>query len=171
MPHGLQWYVARLKPGKESTALYGLEAQGFEPYYPQMQVTVARGGRVMDRNEAVFPCYAFLHSEPDPNRWRAANNTRGVGKLLGSGPDGIPSPLAEQEIISLREREQSGLLRHPSRRRIRQGDAVAFKCGSLVDQIGECLWTRRERVAVLLSFLGSSRTVLAPRDWLRVVAA
>ena len=59
MPHanGLLWYVARLKPGKKHSP-QRLEAQGFDPYYPQMQATVARNGRVMDRSEPVFPCYA-----------------------------------------------------------------------------------------------------------------
>jgi hypothetical protein len=52
-----------------------------------------------------------------------------------------------------------------------EGLAVAFKFGALADQVGVCQWTRRERVSVLLNFLGSSRTVLAPRDWLRVVTA
>jgi transcription antitermination factor NusG len=165
----MPWYVARVKLGRADAAMRGLDDQGFDPYYPIMTVTVARaGGRMVDRREPVFPSYLFVCSEPEPCQWRAMNGTRGVVRLLGHGPDGEPSALREGEVERLMERERKGQLCHPTRRQIRAGDRVEFKNGALVGLGGVCQWTRRERVAVLLSMFGGSRLVETPRDWLRV---
>jgi len=164
----MPWYVARVKLGKANAAVRGLCDQGFDPYYPLMTVTTARAGRMVDRREPVFPSYLFVRSEPEPGLWRAMNGTRGVVRLLGSGPDGEPCPLRPGEVERLMERDRRGQLRHPTRRRIRAGDRVEFKNGALTGLVGVCQWTRRERVAVLLSILGGSTLVQTPRDWLRV---
>ena len=164
----LLWYVARVKQGKAAVAMRGLDDQGFDPYYPLMTVAVARAGRTIDRSEPVFPSYLFVRSEPEPQRWRAMNGTRGVVRLLGHGPDGEPSPLRAGEVERLMDRERRGQLRHPTRRQVRAGDRVEFKNGALTGLGGVCQWTRRERVAVLLSLFGGSRLVETPRDWLRV---
>jgi transcription antitermination factor NusG len=146
----------------------GLGDQGFESYYPQMQTTIARQGRMVDRSEAVFPCYLFLRTMPDPHCWRAVNNTRGVIRLLGNME---PCALPDSEVDALKQREKAGLLRHPYRRQIKQGDAVVFRCGTFVGLQGICQWTKRERIAVLLQFLGGSNVAIAPRDWLKLAVA
>src|SRR5262245_8837017 len=92
------WYVAQLKAAR--IAINGLSEQGFENYYPQMQVTRARQGRVFDASEPVFPNYLFLRSEPDPHRWRAINNTRGVVRLLGNcAPCAIPDREIDRKSV------------------------------------------------------------------------
>ncbi len=40
--------------------------------------------------EPLFWNYLFVDGHPDPNAWRAINSTRGIVRLLDSGPDGIP---------------------------------------------------------------------------------
>lgn len=162
----LLWYVARLK--RPAIALKGLIDQGFEVYYPQIIVRAVKASRITERREAVFYGYAFVLCEPEPEAWRCINYTRGVIKMLGSGQDGTPIPLPNGEIDRLKECENSGLLRH-SWQRIKQGDSVAFRYGPLAEQIGICSWVKRERVGVLLSFLGSVREVAVARDWLRAV--
>src|SRR5262249_2064605 len=136
------WYVAQLKNGRERVAIEGLGDQGFEPYYPQMQVVKARNGRSIDTTEPVFPLYLFLQSKPFAEYRRAINNTRGVIRLLGNDQ---PCALPEVEIEALKLRERSGLLRHPHRRAIRAGDVVVFKNGCFAGLQGVCQWTRRER--------------------------
>jgi transcriptional antiterminator RfaH len=166
--HDQRWYVAQLKAGRERVAIRGLSEQGFASYYPQMQVTRAHRGRVIDAEEPVFPSYLFLQSQADGHCFRAINNTRGVIRLLGNSE---PCSIADHEVEQLQWREQAGLLRHPHRRQIRQGDAVEFKLGSFVGLHGICAWTRRERIGVLLNFLGGSTVVTSPRDWLKLAAA
>ena len=99
------WYVARLKGGKERIAITSLKDQGFESYYPLMSVTrILHGGRVIDATEPVFPRYLFLQSQPHAACWRAINTTRGVVKLLGNA---CPCTVPEREIESLMQREIS----------------------------------------------------------------
>lgn len=164
----LQWYVAKLKAGRERVAIHGLGEQGFVSYYPMMATTRSLHGRVFDATEAVFPSYLFLRSEDDPHHWRAVNNTRGVVRLLGNEQ---PCALPDREIESLQLREKAGLLRHPRRRQIRQGDVVVFKVGSFVGLEGVCQWTRRERIGVLLNILGGDTVITSPRDWLKIANA
>lgn len=163
-----RWYVAQLKAARERVAIRGLSEQGFGSYYPQMQVTRARNGRWIEAPEAVFPLYLFLQSEPDPHRWRAVNNTRGVIRLLGNDQ---PCRVADVEVEQLQQRERAGLLRHPQRRQIRSGDVVEFKLGTFVGLKGICQWTRRERIGVLLQILGGDTVVKSPRDWLKLAVA
>lgn len=164
-----KWYAAQLKAGRERIALRGLADNGFSTYYPMMEVSrAARNGRWVDVPEPIFPLYAFLQSAPEIERWRAAKNTRGVVRLLGNGQ---PCALPDREIDRLKEHERAGLFRHPHRCRIRQGDRVEFRVGSLVGLAGICQWTRRERVGVLLSILGGSNVVIAPRDVLKLAVA
>lgn len=163
-----RWYVAQLKAGRERVAIHGLKEQGFESYYPEMETTRIRNGRVVDGTEPLFPRYLFLRSDEDAGRWRAVNSTRGVARLLGND---APSPIADREIEQLQFRERSGLLRHPYRRAVRSGDLVEFRLGTLVGLQGVCQWTKRERVAVLLNLLGKDTVTVVPRDRLKLAAA
>jgi transcriptional antiterminator RfaH len=163
-----RWYVAQLKSGRERVAIDGLFEQGFESYYPRMQVTATRQGRVIEQSEPVFPLYLFLRSQPEPERWRSIRNTRGVLRLLGNS---APCAMRDTEVEQLMQREKAGLLRHPRRRQIRQGDLVEFRCGTFVGLQGICQWTRRERIGVLLQILGGTNVVLTPRDWLKLAVA
>ena len=162
------WYVAQLKSGREQLAIQCLREQGFNSYYPQMQVSRLRNGRWINAHEPVFPLYLFLRSQPDAANWRAVRTTRGVIRLLGNDQ---PCALPDREVELLQQREQAGLLRHPHRRQIKAGDIVEFRCGSFVGLQGICQWTRRERIGVLLSILGGSNVVLTPRDWLKLAIA
>lgn len=163
-----RWYVAQLKNGRERIAIHGLNEQGFESYYPQMQVMRSRNGRWIEAPEAVFPLYLFLRSEPDPHRWRSINNTRGVIRLLGNDQ---PCRVPDCDIEKLQQRDKAGLLRHSRRRAIKTGDVVEFRCGSFVGLHGVCQWTKRERIGVLLRILGGDTVTITPRDWLKLAVA
>jgi transcription antitermination factor NusG len=135
-----------------------------------MSVQRTRGGRFADVREAVFPNYLFVETEDSPCQWRAVNGTRGVLRLLGSRPDGVPIPLRRKEIEELRRREEAGELRFRERQRIRRGDVVQFKHGALAGLVGFCQRTKRDRISVLLAFIGGATTLVqAPRSWLRPV--
>jgi transcriptional antiterminator RfaH len=165
---GQRWFVAQLKSGRERVAIHGLGQQGFTCFYPMMQSTRDRRGRWVEAPEPVFPLYLFLRSAPDPASWRAINNTRGVCRLLGNS---MPCAVPDREIEGLQERERKGLLRHPRRRAIKAGDLVEFKHGAMTGLQGVVKMTRRERIEVLLAFLGTDRVTVAPRDWLKLAVA
>jgi transcriptional antiterminator RfaH len=162
------WYVAQLKAGREKVAIRGLNEQGFASYYPIMKSWRDRQGRWIQAPEPIFPRYLFLQSEPDPERWRSINHTRGVVRLLGNER---PCPLPHGEVERLQDAERSGKLHHNRHRSIRTGDKVVFRVGAFVGLQGICQWTRRERIGVLLKVLGGDSLVQSPRDWLKLAAA
>lgn len=163
-----RWFCAQAKAGRVDVAIRGLDEQGFSVFYPMMLTQRSLHGRWIDTREAVFPNYLFVHSEPEPERWRAINCTRGISKLLGNDH---PSALQDREIEALQFKERTGQLRHPRRRAIRTGDVVEFKVGSFVGLQGVVQWTRRERIGILLSILGGDTVATAPRDWLKLASA
>jgi len=126
-------------------------------------------GKLVERTEPLFWNYLFVLAAQHWDDWRAINGTRGVAKLISNGIEGVPAEVPEREIITLKRREASGELRQQRPRRIRSGDSVQFRFGALIGQIGIVHRTRRERIEVLLAFLGSVNSVTAPRDWLRLV--
>jgi len=163
-----RWYVAQLKAGRERVAIKGLGEQDFRTYYPQMMVTRARNGRIIDDTEPVFPTYLFVQSQHDAHRWRSIKYTRGVIRLLGNNQ---PCPMPDREVEALQDRERDGLLCHPRRRPIRPGDLVEFKCGPFTGLQGVCQWTRRERIGVLLQILGGDNVLTSSRDLLKLAVA
>ena len=162
-----RWFVAQLKAGRAHVAINALSQQHFEVYYPMLQSSRARNGRWIEAPEPVFWGYLFVRASLDAACWRAINGTRGVRRLLGNE---APTAIADREIEQLQWRESHGLLRHERRRQIKQGDIVEFKCGPMAGLEGVVKMTRRERIEVLLTFLGGDRVAVAPRDWLKLAA-
>jgi transcription antitermination factor NusG len=91
-----------------------------------------------------------------------------VLKLImdGEHPGRVPDRVVEE----LRSRERNGLVELPTRPAFLRGDRVRITRGALQGQIAIFKDMRpRERVAVLLAFLGGERRLeLARRDVLRV---
>ena len=75
--------------------------------------------------------------------------------------DGItPAAVPDTVVTSLKAREVNGLIELPPPPRFRRGDRVRVLHGPLAGQVGLFAGMKpRERVAVLLTLLGSSRRV------------
>jgi len=158
----LHWYAAKTKSGQDSVALANLKKQLFEVYYPRVII-----GK--DKTEALFPGYVLIRFHLETESWRSINYTRGIARLLSFSPDGKPSPLPDLEIGVIQGREARGELRisHPDTPR--QGDKVRMKVGPYVDQIGEVIRTRGERVEFLIQLLGHNARCIAPTHTLQMV--
>jgi transcriptional antiterminator RfaH len=164
-----RWFCARSKPGQEQIALDCLGRQNFVTYFPQMTVERAKRGRIVRDAESLFPGYVLVLFAMAVEHWRAINNTRGVMRLLGSGPEGPPSPLPHGEIERLMQREKRGELFISEVVRLRRGDKVRIKLGWAVDQIGTVVSTKRERVNLLVSLLNRECRLIAPLHALELV--
>jgi len=164
-----RWYAARAKPGQERIAIDNLKRQDFEAYYPRMTIERAKHGRVVRESEALFPGYLLIRFALATASWRAINSTRGVIRLLSFAQEGTPSPLPAGEIESLQEREKAGQLYVSEVVRLRRGDEVRIKIGWATDQIGTVVWTKAERVRLLLRLLGQEVSVIAPQHALEFV--
>jgi transcriptional antiterminator RfaH len=165
----IRWYAAKTKSGQDHLALDNLRRQNFETYYPNITIARYHNGKIRRDSEGLFPGYVLVRFTLEASSWRVINSTRGVYRLLSFNEDGRPSAMPEGEVETLRRKEQSGQLYISEVVRLRRGDRIRLKVGPSVDQIGEVLRTRGERVEFLLRLLGRRVRCIAPQHTLELV--
>jgi transcriptional antiterminator RfaH len=108
----------------------------------------------------LFPGYCFVWIEL---QWHTAHWCPGVLKLVLDGER--PARVPEKIITDLKSRERNGLVDLPAPPPgLRPGDRVLVKHGPFQDQFGLYAGQApRQRVAVLLIWLGAQRSVELPR--------
>lgn len=176
IPMTARWYAAKTKPRQENVALLNLARQQFEAYLPYVTVERLRGRlrlgkRITIEREPLFPGYVLVRFAFSPTNWRAVNATRGVGSLLVFGDSAAPIPLPTNEVESIQRRELSGKLFISEVQHIRKGDNVRIKFGSAAEAIGSVIFTRGERIELLLNLLGRQTRVRVPLHAVEVMDA
>lgn len=164
-----RWYAAKTRSGQDRVAVDNLTRQNFETYSPRLTIERMRNGRITLRSESLFPGYVLIKSTMDACAWRIINSTRGIVRLISFSQDGNPSALPIGEIELLKQREILGKLHVSEILRFRHGDQIRMKVGSSVDQIGEVVRTRGERVEFLMHLLGRRVRCIAPMHQLDLV--
>ena len=157
-----RWYAARTKSRQETVALRNLARQQFEAYSPHVEITRTVRRRIITTSEPVFPGYVLIRFALADAAWRAINSTRGIVSLIMTSENGIPAPLPVGEVEAIQRREKSGDLVIPDAALIRRGDKVRIKFGTAADAIGKVIFTRGERIELLLHLLGRETRVKAP---------
>jgi transcriptional antiterminator RfaH len=153
------WTVAQLQPRREAVAEHFLEVAGYTVYCPRIRPPQRKSfsnGNSFTR--PLFPGYAFVLLV---NGWWSANKSPGVIRLVLDGA--TPARVPDSIIGELRARERGGVIHLPERVPA-VGDRVRITRGVFRDQLG--LYAGQapyERVAVLLSLLGSQRRVELPK--------
>jgi transcriptional antiterminator RfaH len=154
------WACAQLEAHRERLALHCLGLAGFQTYMPRLRVKrLTRTRKMSVSMPALFPGYCFVWIEL---QWHAARWAPGVIRLV---LDGIqPAKVPDKVIDELRGRERNGLVELPSAPGLRPGDRVMVRAGPFADRLG--LYAGQaphERVAVLLTWLGSQRRIELPK--------
>jgi transcriptional antiterminator RfaH len=167
--HGKHWYAAKTKAGQDHIAIANLSRQQFEVYYPQMTIERWRSSQIKREREPLFPGYVLVSFVLEDQAWRVINNTRGVYRLLSFNEDGRPSAMPNDEVELLQNKEKNGQLYISEIIRLRRGDQIRMKFGPSVDQIGEVLRCKGERVEFLMSLLNRKVRCIAPLHALAVV--
>jgi transcriptional antiterminator RfaH len=165
-----RWFCCKCKPRQEAKAAENLHRQDFETYHPQITIERIRNGKIGTIRESLFPSYLLVKFTLSDAAWRSINSTRGVLGLLAFGENARPSPMPVGEVEQIQAREKKGLLFISEVKRVRRGDRVRIKIGPAADQIGTVLFTRAERVQLLLNLLGRQTRVYAPLHVLEVVS-
>jgi transcriptional antiterminator RfaH len=166
-----QWYAARTKPRQESVAVENLERQGFSVYSPQVAIERLKAQRITTIREPLFPGYVLVRFVLGDSSWRTINSTRGVISLLTFGENGIPTAMPPGEVESIQRREKVGDLFISEIHKVQRGDSVRLKYGPAADAIGTVIFTRGERVGLLLHLLGRQTRVKAPLHAVEVVTS
>jgi len=165
----IRWYAAKTKPKQEAVAMENLARQNFESYAPKILMTRVRQKRISTQKELFFPGYVLVRFALADASWRAINSTRGVISLLTFGENGIPTPLANGVVEDLQQREIAGELKDSEVTVIQRGDRVRLKFGPRVDAIGKVIFTKGERLELLLNLLGRQTRVKAPLHAVEIV--
>jgi transcriptional antiterminator RfaH len=152
---GLRWYVVQTHINAEAKAAANLALQGFSLYLPRYLKrridTVAR---------PLFPRYLFVAMDVAAQRWRSIQSTIGVSHLVCRGT--TPASVDDSVVNALKAREdECGFVRLERRSPFSPGDQVRVVDGAFVDSIALVEGvTDRERVSILLEFLGRKVRVL-----------
>ena len=158
------WYLVQSKPRNEMRALENLVRQGYETYLPLIEVERLQRGKLLRKQEPLFPRYLFLHLEEGNDNWGPIRSTLGVAGMVrfGQAYAAVPDPV----IVAIRERTQE----------IREtlfatGDAVQVVSGPLVGLEGVFeIADGEQRSFVLLEFMQKQQRISVSTADLRAAA-
>ena len=118
------WLLLQVKPRQEMRALESLERQQAQCYCPKIQVEKRRRGKRIQVEEALFPGYLFMNSQPQQTglTYTSIRSSRGVSKIVGFGTE--PAIISEMLIEQLKLRENTGLTRAKAEDLPQAGDKI-----------------------------------------------
>ncbi len=159
-----RWYVVQTHINGEAKAASNLARQGFGVYFPRYLKRRSHARKVDTVARPLFPRYLFVAIDLAAQRWRSIQSTIGVSHLVSW--NGSPASINDSVIGSLKQREdEGGFIRLERRVRFSPGDTVRVLEGAFVDSLALVEGINdRDRVAILLDFLGRKVRVLVGAD-------
>ena len=147
-----QWLIASYKSNEANRVTSNLSNQNFDFYLPKITTRKINSN---PKVEVLFPGYIFVNI--DPENYSALKYTMGIKNIIKFG-DNI-SRISSEEIEAIQMAEETSKL-NPAIQQIQIGQEVKIAKGSLTGSIVKvCSLPSKERVGVLLNFLGSLRRV------------
>jgi transcriptional antiterminator NusG len=132
-----RWYVAHTYSGYENKVKMdlektienrGLQDLILEVSVPMQPVIEMKNGVEKKTDKKMFPGYVLVNMVMNQETWYVVRNTRGVTGFVGPGSE--PTPLSEEEIISLGYRKSEVLVDFAL------GDTVSVISGAWKDTVG-----------------------------------
>lgn len=151
----IEWYCIRSQPSRQNVAAAHLRSFDIEVFNPHMRMKKATRLGVMWRSEALFPNYLFARFSLGESQ-RRVRYAFGVADLVRFGAS--PRVVSEAEIADLRTQwgpAEEFVIEH----RVKPGDMVKLS-GRLFHGVEAevlCLLPARQRVKVLMDFLGGPK--------------
>lgn len=167
----MRLYVATIKSGQTARAIDNLRRQSFlviQPTFFERRVIRRRIERVA---APMFPGYLFIAFDVGRPGWAAINSTFGVRRLLLAN-DGMPMPLPIRVGRELERRFSNGPVADVEIGidALLPGASLRVSGGSLWGHVGTLVdfSKARDRVNILLSFLGRTQSVNLPLSLVEV---
>ncbi len=162
-PADPRWYCLRSQPKHEHIAAARLRSEdGLETFCPRVrfQRKTARG--VVWTTEAMFPSYLFCRFDLDAQRMMV-RSARGVRNLVHFGD--VSPEVPEAAIATLRSHMDATEM-CVLRSEVAEGEEVEIVAGAFagLEAVVSRVLPARERVAVLLEFLGRTNEVVVGRE-------
>mgnify|MGYP003336268046 CR=1 FL=1 len=147
-----KWLVASYKVNEIKKVEINLQNQKFEYYLPKI---ITKKINSYPKEELLFPGYIFVNTSFE--NYSALKYTIGIKNIIKFG-DNIAC-LSYDEIEAMQMAEETSKI-NPVASQIKIGQEVIIAKGSLAGSIVKvCSLPSKERVGILLSFLGSVRRV------------
>jgi transcriptional antiterminator RfaH len=147
-----KWFIALYKSNEVKRVESNLSNQKFDFYLPKITIKKINAN---PKVEVLFPGYIFVNTSLE--NYSALKYTMGIKNIIKFG-DNV-SCLSSEEIEAMQMAEETSKI-NPLASQIQVGQDVMIAKGSLAGSIVKvCSLPSKERVGVLLSFLGSMRRV------------
>jgi transcription antitermination factor NusG len=151
-----KWLIALYKSNEIKRVEINLLKQKFEYYLPKI---ITKKVNSNPKVEVLFPGYIFVNTSLE--NYSALRYTIGIKNIIKFG-DNI-SCISDEDIKSMQMAEETSKI-DPVASHIRIGQDAVISKGSLKGSMVKiCSLPSRERVGVLISFLGSVRRVTIPK--------
>lgn len=149
------WFALQTRYRYEERIAAELQVKGFESYLPTLREVHTWKDRKKVLDVPAFGGYLFARFEPSLHNRVRVLETAGVVKLLGN--NGMPEPIATQEIESLRLALQSGM---PCSRQqyVAAGTSVRVRRGPLAGLEGKVL-RMGNKLTVFVNVLSVSQSI------------
>jgi transcriptional antiterminator RfaH len=149
------WLVATYKINEVRRVESNLSNQKFDYYLPKITIIKINSN---PKVEVLFPGYIFVNTSLE--NYSALKYTMGIKNIIKFGEN--ISCLSSEEIEAMQMAEETSKI-DPVASQIQIGQDVIIAKGSLTGSIVKvCSLPSKERVGVLLSFLGTTRKVTIP---------
>ena len=149
------WLIALYKHNEVKRLESNLSNQKFDFYLPKITIKKINAN---PKAEVLFPGYIFVNTSLE--NYSALKYTIGIKNILKFG--GNISFISSEEIEAMQMAEEKSKI-DPVASQIQIGQDVMIAKGSLTGSIVKvCSLPSKERVGVLLTFLGSMRRVTIP---------
>jgi len=148
------WYCLKSKPSKEYTLQSNLQRQGVWNYLPEIPVDIRIHRKRAKKMLPMFTGYLFAYLEPGLTDFSKIKKTPGLAYVVSFCDE--PAKLTEAEIELVRHMEAE--LKPP--REYQRGERVRVNSGKFLGYEGIFhAKSGKERADILLSFLGSHRSI------------
>lgn len=153
----LAWYCLRSQLRHETTAAARLRQEGIEVFLPRIRFKKASARGPVWVTEALFPGYLFAHFDWQTSQ-RLVRHAPGVSTIVSFGSH---VPVVPTGIVAALRQNIGGQELHVIPHEMNPGDVVQIAGGVLhgLSAVVTQVMPSRERVRVLLEFLGRQTTV------------
>jgi len=150
----MKWLCFQTNTRQEFLARSSLIEKGFDVILPYYLKKIKHARKVTKKPYPIFPSYAFLLYDGNPNNLVEINRTRGVKKYLRTG-NGIPQIVPNIIINTIQELKQLDGTYKLNNNYLRPGDNVLIIDGVL-SGIRAILkeYIDEKRASLLVNFLG-----------------
>ena len=158
----LAWFCVHTQPKHEHIAAARLRSAGLEVFLPRIRFKKPSVRGPVWVTEALFPNYLFARFEPQLSL-RLVRSAAGVAAVVGFGAHlpTVPDAVVEELRVQIGREEL-----HIISEALEPGDVVQISGGALHGLAAVVMQVRpsRERVRVLLEFLGQQTSVEVAAD-------